>query len=62
MKSEQGGQTDRNIHQSISLSYYYRGLSKIEIKEVNSACADFEKAAKMGNNEAILEQNKYCKK
>jgi hypothetical protein len=46
-------ETDKyDIHTSNSVAYYYRGLSKIELKNKLSGCEDLGKSGELGNAQA----------
>ena len=42
-------------------SYYFRGLSNIELKKKESGCKDLSKAGELGKKEAYTEIKKNCK-
>ena len=56
-----------DLSQTISLennngkAYRYRGLIKLEIKEIEEGCRDLGIAAKLGDEEATLMEEKLCK-
>jgi tetratricopeptide (TPR) repeat protein len=41
-------------------AYYTRGLAKIQLKQLNSACLDLSKAGELGFKEAYSDIIKYC--
>ena len=42
-------------------SYYYCGLSKVKMMQIQSACKDFSKAGELGKTEAYQAIKQYCK-
>jgi tetratricopeptide (TPR) repeat protein len=49
-----------NINPS-SNSYLYRGLANIMLKKKSTGCKDLSKSGELGNSEAYIQINKYCK-
>ena len=47
-------------NQGPSLSYYYRGLAKIQLGDKNSGCKDLSRAGELGETKAYIEIKKYC--
>ena len=51
---------DINSHSNDRESYYYRGLSKIALKDISGGCKDLKKAKELGYEEANKEIKKHC--
>ena len=43
-------------------AYFYRGLAKLNIGQINSGCVDFSKAGELGFSKADKFIRKYCNK
>lgn len=43
-----------------SLSYYYRGLAKLQMGDKPSACKDLSRSGELGNTDAYTEIKKNC--
>ena len=43
-------------------AYYYRGVAKIAVKEINSGCYDLSKAGELGQEAAYKLIKQFCNK
>lgn len=48
------------LQPSISQGYFFRGLSKIKLKQIETGCQDLREADKLGYSDAQKDYNKLC--